>query len=883
MKYLHCAALLALATTFASVADAQYTRADSTAAYNERSGSGYSLIAQEGPESVDDTYFLVQLPFVFPYFDREYRTCYVGSNGRIGFNIGRVDSFGTSDLTAPVGNVARHNMIFPFGCDLFARPLAPRDTIKVFFESGRVVLQWSDASFFNGTRLIFINFQCHLLSNGNIEFHYGPELNPLAITQTETFMSGITNFDGSVSVAGFNNVTTTQTARPADGAVVTFTYTAPTMADSAVLEHGLYFSNPVTLIGSATNARLLSFRLRASGTGTTVDEISLVHGNYSTATISLTLVEDTGTLGSFNGEAALQTQVAGAGATIFTSLGITLTAGQVRNFLVVVTFASLPTDFNAALLSFLTASVSMPAGVQGQIIQNFLTIAPQPMVNTRSSNPPSGPSRVGSGATNVVLNTFEVHTMVAQPNRTFTEMEFGNSVVSGTVVDADFASIRLYRDRGTMGTLDGNDVLLGTVPTPTFPVTFAGLNEVIDAKGRCYLLVADFATTTNVGASSVNLVANQMSLSGAPAIELFGGTSVAVVEPSALPLNVVGHTDGGATNLIGNRFRLRALAGVGTVSELIFAESATASTADIAAARVFLDGGSTRGQLDAGDTQVPGVVTINAGNVQFVPTTALSVTAAGTDYLLIVDMVASPTVGATQLDLDAADITSTFTDFFDQLNGYLWNVNGTAVDGINVTLDWNTSNFTLTKTQTRVLGRVVMSARGAGGNAPSMLWAVIESICAAASSPETTLLVYLEGAGPLGQLDSTDVLSYRTGGIPPTFFFADLGTIGTGQTRNYLCVAAGTPDFERNAPEGRFTTAFQGIFGGTSVAILSSNLVPGVTSFQMNRITVSAKKGGGGGGDDGCSTGDGAQRGWLLLFAGLGGLVVASRLRRSRA
>lgn len=882
MSYLQCAALLALAAAFASVADAQYTRADSTAAYSERTGSGNSIIDQESVESVDDSTFLVKLPFVFPFFDREYGTCYVGTNGRIGFNNSRVDSFGVGDLTAPVADTSRHNMIFPIGGDLYARPLAARDTVRVFFESGRVVFQWSDASFFNGTRLIFINFQCHLHSNGNIVFHYGPELNPLSLTQNENFASAIVSPDGSVSVAGFGNVTTVQTTRPADGSLVTYTYTAPTMADSAVLEHGVYYSAPQVYIGAATDARVMSFRLRGTGMGTTVDDITIAHGNFSGSGISLSLVEDTGTLGSFNGETAIQTQVGGNGSTVFTALGLTLTAGQVRNFLVLATFASLPASFNSGILNTFGALVTMPATVQGQIAQRDITIAPQPVVYERRSGITTGPGAFGSGATNAVVANYEWHTAQGQPNRTFTEVVVNYSVFAGTAVDADFASVRLYRDRGVMGSLDGNDILLGTVATPTFPVTFTGLNEVIDAKGRCYLIVVDFATTTNVATLGVSPVADQRISNGSVAVELVGGTSVVIIENSALPISVRGHTNAGVTDLIGNRFRLRSLAGVGTVSQLLFEESLAADTSSISAARVFLDGGSIVGQLDAGDTQVPGVITINAADIQFVPTTALSVTAAGTNYLLVVDPTASPTQPF-RLDLFGISLTTTFTDVIGQSDGYNWSINGTATDGIDVTLNWNSADFTLTKTQRRVLGRVTMVARGAGGTAPDMNWSLIADACGAGVSNETFLFVYLEGAGPLGEVDSTDVLSYRAGGIPPFYSFNVLSPLTTGQTRNYLCVAVGSPDVERVAAEGRFTVGYQGLSGGTSVAVVSSNLVPGLTSFDLTRITVSAKKGGGGGGDDGCSTGDGAQRGWLLLFAALGGLVVASRLRRSRA
>lgn len=881
MKYLHCAALIALAATFASVADAQYTRADSTAAYSERTGSGNSMIDLESVEAFDDTHFLVKLPFVFPYFDHEYGACYFGSNGRIGFHASRVDSFGIGNLSAPVADTNRHNMIFPIGSDLYARPLAARDSMKVFFESGRVVFQWSDVSFFNGTRLLFINFQCHLHSNGDIVFHYGPELNPLSLTQAENFVSAIVSPDGTASVAGFGNVTTVQTTQPADGSVVTFTYTAPTMADSAVLEHGVFYNTPQVYIGTATDARVMSFLLRGTGMGTTVDDISIAHGNYTGSGVSLTLVEDTGTLGSFNGETAIQTQVAGGGTTVFTTLGITLTAGQVRNFLVVATFASLPVGFNGGLLNTFSAVVTMPATAQGLATQRDITIAPQPLVWESQSLLVPGPAAFGSGATNAVVSNFEWHTAQGQPNRTFTDVAIDYQVFAGTANDADFASIRLYRDRGVMGSLDGDDTLLGTVNTPTFPVTFSGLNEVIDAKGRCYLVVVDFATTTNVATISVQTAVGQVFPNLNSSIQLIGGTSVVFIENSALPSGVRGHTNGGVTDLIGNRFRLRSLAGVGTVSELLFEESNTGDTSSVSAARVFLDGGSIVGQLDAGDTQVPGVITINAADIQFVPTTALSVTAAGTNYLLVVDLVASPTQSF-RLDLLDYSLTTTFTDVFGQTDGYNWSINGTATDGIDVTLNWNSSDFTLTKTQRRVLGRVTMVARGAGGSVPSMSWSVIADACGAGFSNESYLFVYVEGAGTLGELDSSDLLCYRVGGLPPTYSFNSLGALGTGETRNYLCVAVGTTDVERLAAEGRFTVGYQGLAGGTSVAVVSSNLVPGVTSFDVTRITVSAKKGGGGG-DDGCSTGEGSSRGWLLMIAALGGLVVATRLRRSRA
>ncbi len=310
-SYLTYVTLLAVAALSGALAAQTYTRTETAGTYTERTGNGSSLNWLEETIGGDDNAALVTLPFTFNYFDRAYNQCIINTNGRITFHSNNPDTFSVVNLTPTVAADGR-DTIYGIGGDLYASDHDPRTNVRVYNESGRVVFQWKDITRFGGSGHLFINFQIHLLSSGNIEMVYGSEFLPTGFTDNGlTFSSGIVNQDGTAAFAGFGNVLTSQTTRPANGTTVTLVPSGFTAAAFVRMTATDTTIAPTHLIAPSTNTPILGFQLSAVGAGNTVTQLVFQHTDFGMSGLSATysLVRDAGTIGVYNSEPVIGTAV----------------------------------------------------------------------------------------------------------------------------------------------------------------------------------------------------------------------------------------------------------------------------------------------------------------------------------------------------------------------------------------------------------------------------------------------------------------------------------------------------------------------------------------------------------------------------------------------
>lgn len=879
MRMMPLLSVALMSAVCAAAASAQYTRTETNAAYVPRTGPGMSLVQPQGPVSFDDTYFVVPLPFTFAYFDRTYDWCYISTNGRVTFRSGNATSFSAADLTAPTSNMAVHNSMFVIGTDLMGYPQDAARSVKAYSETGRVVLQWQDVSFFTGSRTLFLNFQCHLHSNGNIEFHYGPENNPLGLAESPSFCSGIVNVDGTTSFAGFGSVTTLQSARPLANTRVTLAY-AGMLGNEVVMDQGLVLP-AINVVAPAANVPVLSFGMHAVGSGGTVTDLEFQHASYFSNgdSVTLSLVEDTAPLGQYNGETVIASTTVLNVNTVFSGLSLGVTAGQSRNFLLLAGFTTLGRHYFQTTFHLIQAL--SPTANLADFRQYQVNFSPAPMVFMSFDQGVDTLPVSQAGATNIVLGSFDLRLVKNQQPRTLTELTF-DLASAGAVSAADLANMRLYQDRGTIGALDASDVLLATVAAPTSVNVITGLSIPVSPAGDCYLVVADLAAPTgNVGQIILIHLQNDGIFQAAarPRPICNGATSVVQIWPSADSHLTEWVALPGATDVQAISFTLRALAGTQTVSQLAFSDNSGNGLAAVSSARLYLDNGSIPGRLDAGDTLVPCTLALGAGSFQLSPTTPISLSSIGETYHVGVDLGAG---GGPLFRLTYAAISGSFsTVLAQQLLGPTIRPTGNGANGVDVNFSFVPGPITVYSQGRQVLGTAAVTARGTGGAMPIFHFALRNSVCGRGVDPNTLVEIWVEGSGPLGQLDPTDVMSYGMGtwtGFGP----GSMGNLPAATTWNLLIVArAGLIPYNETVP-GPFTMQFAGISGNEVRAQPAFAVIPGF-SWQVNRLlSAPSGPGGKGGSDGGCSTGDGNSH-WPALMAALAALLAATRLRRAGA
>lgn len=885
--------LLLFCLAFAATLSAQYVRTTSTAAYSERSGGGVL-----GNVVRPDTYGQLGawvLPFDFPFYDRTYRQILVNGHGRVGFTTDNAeDPADTGDLTGGVSNTTLRGCIHAISGELVFSPLRT-NIMTVHFESGRVVVQWKDAAFINDNQLQFFDFQVHLLDTGVIELHMGPN-NNLGPDQPD-FISGIANFAGTSVTAGFGNVLTRQSTLPADGSVVTFTPGAFMMASGVEVRCSAN-GNVLTTFGSnAGDVVFGRFSLTARGAGGTVSSIQVDHADAGGDPITMRIMRDNAPKGVLDGTDVQvgTTQSPAASTSVFSGLSEAITTGT-TDYLVIANIGSL-TD--SSLAAFVVSGADMVAtstvwGVSGApfvgwIEGPFANIAAsqdrslEPLVTAASGEQPGLSFEVTRGVFfDIDFGTFDlIERRFDFGALTTTTMGF-NAIFNGAAI-TDIATVRLYRDGGTIGALDAKDVLLGTITSPvSSALTFSGLSEVASLSGTDYLLTFTLSAAYS-GFGDVRFQANDNNFVsstagadygtngaiGGDSIRLAGGTRVVISTPFEAFIDQR-PVSGGETDLTACPFSLQTTTGSATVTALTF--TGTLAVADISSPRLFRDAG-TRGVLDAADTLVAITPTVAVNQIALAGLSE-SIGVTPSYYILVFNVAAAPPSASFGVNLANTGVITGGT-VSGSAGGTQFARGGTLANGVDITqLQLLNNGATLDGTEMLPVCRVQLTPRGLGGDAPSLLLSMLDAVGGVGNGSGLQFWVFLEGAGPLGKLDASDIHIPTLVDNPLTI---DLGQANgdVNVVRNMLvCVNRRNPSIT-----GSFGLTIAGFISGTDLRLLTPLPVGQRSSFK-----VAISSGGGGGDDGGCSTDASDSRLNLALLAGLmGTMFVGLRMRRRAA
>jgi hypothetical protein len=900
----------ALCLLASSAAAQTYTRTESNAGYSERTGNGVNAPFTE--DSYDDGCRFVPLPFAFPFFDRTYRGAWMNTNGRIHFRDEDPQDYDTTNLTPTVTEVDVIESINVIASDVTGAFQATRNShFRAFHESGRVVFQWSDVTFYaSDERLLTMNFQCHIFPSGEIRMHFGPT--SFIINDTDSYVSGIVNSDGTESYPGFGNTLAFTSTLPSNGTLVSLVPSGYTQADGVVLSPRSSFNyTPKVVFEGETGVVVGSFRLDANGTGGTVDEITVQHEDATGNTLSLMLYRDAGTLGVFDGADVLMgTQAMGTGSTSFTGLTELLDGTTpTRHYLLVVDATNIDEDFDSYFfmnvyndgdISTTGADVwgGYFAGDDGSDPEEFSHLFLEgPMVEYNVSNAPGRLIPAFAGGAERELASFEVKLKHSNGQPVVLNSFDADLIGLVDVVLADVAAVRLYRDRGTPGVLDGSDTLIGTIANPATPaLTFSALAEDITANGQDYLITIQIAASfTMMSVGEVDIFIDESDEVFTPAIAFW--ESCDSDSPAALRVmpNVatISLRLNEATSFNANNGALPVAQGTTNVPVLNFILQASTGTQSVtgidisgngslfSAARLYIDNGSQPGRVDAGDTMVATATTLSGTNITFTALTE-TVGVAGTSYLVAGDLIAAAATGFHTFTLTAGNVTAGVTVLEGGNQAFsILTVRDATTAGVNVTVTLVNPGSDIRGNEWVLVARVLQAPRGVGGEAEGIAFRLLDA-AGGVGYASLELLAYFEGSGPVGQLDSTDIPSFfDEDDLDPdaTVELSDEDVDYITTPRNFLIfarVSTDACDFD-----GPATLQFWGLTNTGTAAILTALPTP-VNGSTTVVVTPSSKKGGGGGGDDGGCTTGGSQGNWMLFLLALSGIVLASRLRRAR-
>ncbi len=873
------ALLLAAVGLFASLLSAQtYTRTQTTAGYVERSGSTASA-TRIG--NLDDGAWEFALPFSFAYFDRTYRQAFITSNGTVSFTDNAVTGSSVATLATPVAAALRESI------QVFRSELAGNELLSNFsihFETGRVVLQWRDVASAANAGAYHLNFQCHLLENGNIELHYGTET--VSFDQDLTFVSGLVDSTGGASFAGFNNLLTVQTLRPVANQLVTFVPSGFTQQNGVELAMRANGSPAqADFKGQGSGKVVGSFTLTPRGTGGTVSSITVNHfAAGALEDFDLLIYRDSTNAGALD---ASDVPLGGGAQSMAASTSTTFTlsepiASVARNYLLVVNATSFDTyyerDVNALAFTIGASDITLDTTAWGGYFTPVHEFAPGHVVRAGVSRFDAAPAIAKPGVWDVPLLSFELRNQPQFGNAIITQFTFDLTLTGLSI--SDIADVAVFRDLGQRGIVDSQDTLLDFVTNPASTTVLLSCTEWISNIGSDYLLTFTLVNS-NVAEGSVSAVLSDLSFS----------TGVGVVTPTGVSGPNVLATQTGTTLLVRNRpdarldflpvatsqinlpanaFYLVTSFASTTVTSMIF----RGDTTGVSAARLYQDVGGIRGRFDAVDVQVGGtpvIVSAVSGTITFTFATPLPVNGGGLDMLLVVDLSGAAPVSSHVLSLAPADVSSVVPVRGVTVPGCWLEVHAGSANGVNIDLVELPSSVSLNSGDRAVLGRVQLSARGTGGAAPQLKLAFLDSAGGVGDGSGFTLYMYIEGAGPLGVLDSSDLL-LNINDISPFSAIAAISLLAggtpssvTGPRNILLAVRRHKWQFS-----GTTTVAFRGFTGGTDVQLISLPDAMGarLTASYSDPSTPTPPDDRPGRLEPSCSTGEGAGW-WLLALAAL--------------
>ena len=875
---LRAACLLAVVGLLAPTLSAQtYTRTQSSETYVQRNGTA---LAATRLGNLNDGAWQVALPFDFPYFDRTYRQVYLNANGSVNFAAPGPTSSAVSTLATPVAALLSGS-VHVLRTDLAGNELLSNFTAHA--ESGRVVLQWRDVASASNAGAFHLNFQCHLLSNGNIELHYGPER--VNFDQDLTYVSGIVDGSGSASFAGFNNLLTVQTLRPAANDRVTFApsgFTQQSGVEISVRASG--FPAQTDFKGQGSGKVVGSFTLSRRGSGGTVSSLTVHHfAAGALENFELAVYRDATNPGFLD---ASDVPLGGGPQSMASSTSTTFTlsepiAAVERNYLLVVNATSFDTyyerEVNSDHFSFDAADVVVDTAVWGRFYSALHEFAPGHVVRVGVSRADTSPDVAKPGLWDAPLLSFELRNQPQYGNAIVTQFSFALTL-SGLAI-GDITDVALFRDLGMRGVVDSQDTLIDFITDPASTTVSLSSSEWVSNTGSDYLLAftldpASVAEGT-VSAALMGLsfstgvgAVTPVGVSGSNVLCTQTGATLLVrrrpdVRLDALPVAIT------QVNLPANAFNLITSFSSTTVTSLVF----RGNTVGVSAARLYQDLGSLAGRLDGSDAQVGGtpvIVSGVSGSVTFTFATPLPVSAGGNDLLLVVDLAGASVGSSVALSLAPADVATVVPVAGVTADGNSLNVQAGLANGVNITDVDLVTSMVLEANDQKVLGTVQLAARGAGGSAPLMHVAFLDSVGGVGDGSGLVLYMYIEGTGPLGVLDSTDLLlntndvSPFTGSAAITLLANGTPNSVTGARNILLCVRRHFGQYS-----GTTNVVLRGFSGGTDLqmAFLPDALRARLTASYTDPASAQPANNEPPRLEPACSTGEGS--GWLLALLAL--------------
>ncbi len=842
-----------------------YGRVELSQPYAEFEGSGVATLVAGNQFNGA---LQVELPFAFPYFGREYRHAWLSTNGSVLFLDHQLESNVVASLEAPAVEDHLRGAIHAVRGDLVAGPYRERAfTAHVTDGGSRVVFQWRGVAFAQGERLTELNFQVHLYPSGRIRLWYGPEWEIFA--DSAPFVSGIVSPDGTLSVPGFGDTLVQQLTRPASGRVVELVPDAvPPQPNALNLVSTANSAEEVALAEGESDVVVASFELHAFDGGGSFDEVDVRHPPFpSGSAVTLSLVADEGEVGVYEPgtDTVLASESVAAGA-FSTKLEFAPQqvggATPVRRYLLLATVASLPFEVIGSLrIRASEGDVDATVPVYGGVHTPERHFSPGPLVTAFHSTLPA--RRVArAGDRDVLLASIQLrrHDTLGPA---VLEALHAELLFAG-MSDDDLDQVNLLLDVDATGTLEPHDALLGSGTVSGTSVSFTGLNHPVPPSsedGLALLLTADisssFAATGFVGfdqsastwgysdTSTVTHVLGQPT-----SVRVLGSNPRILVqrnEPHAvthLPVQP------GDSNVPAMSFTMQTSLGSTQLQEIRF----VGNTSGVQAARLYYDNGQHQGRWDFADTLINnGTVDTNA--LVFADLQNVTLDDAPRPFLLVIDLSPAVASGTRQFTLSAADVTAPVSVSLDStsagappiLEGVELAVgDGSAQPGVDVAVSFSRDVVDFGGEQIVPFATVSVLPRAGGGEAPSVVFSLVDSrggvtdnVMTLIPHLDATASGLLEEGDPdlIGRSAPLNVLTTvpLSQGVTPTV---------TSQTRVYLIGIR-----REFAATGTSRIVFRGVTGGTNPQII------GWPSSQRVEIGVGdepiVQPGSGGGG---CAT-----------------------------
>ncbi len=423
----------------------------------------------------------------------------------------------------------------------------------------------------------------------------------------------------------------------------------------------------------------------SSGTGTVSTLTVLGDANFSATNIptnGVKIYRDSGTtVGTLDaGDVLLNTTspAISGNATTITLTSAESVSTTAANYLVVV-----DTNAGATIGNAFTATISAVTGSGlGTPVDNDTTGATLTVVAGNVLTVGDGSAilnntnaaRSGSYA----VDTFTLATSSGTSNVSTITVTGGGTGFTTTNIPTN--GVKIYRDAGTIGVLDGADTLISASSTAiagsASTVTLTA-PEAVSTTAANYLVVVDIAAAATIGQTITGTVSATTG-TGYISTTDNDATSATLTVAAAQTLTIGNGTNPANANIKTgasaalDSFSLSINSGTGTVNTLTLTGSANFTTANITGAAVYVDNGTT-GTYEAGtDTLVPTTYsqTGTVGTITF--TTPLSVTTTAKNYLVLVTA------------SNAATLAQTFTGTI------------TGATGIGVVTASDTASATLT-------------------------------------------------------------------------------------------------------------------------------------------------------------------------------------------